>query len=121
MKKIFLLIICCLLLCSCNNPIKSSGKIKCKDIDIILNYDNNPKLIDVREKDEYNEYHLDKAINIPYTNIVEDIKTIENINFDTPIIVYCKSGSRSNNAYESLKQAGYKYVYDLGSINNCKN
>ena len=111
-----------MLLCSCNdnnNNLKSSGKIKCKDIETILNYDNNPKLIDVRESDEYNEKHLDNAINIPYTNIVEDIKTLDNISLDTPIIVYCKSGARSSKAYDALKNAGYKYVYDLGSINNC--
>ena len=120
MKKIVILIVCVLLLCSCsNNSMKSSGKIKCKDIDTILKYDNNPRLIDVRESDEYNEKHLDNAINIPYTNIVEDIKTLDNISLETPIIVYCKSGARSNKAYEALKNAGYKYVYDLGSINNC--
>ena len=46
MKKIVILIVCVLLLCSCsNNSMKSSGKIKCKDIETILKYDNNPRLI----------------------------------------------------------------------------
>jgi len=121
MKKTILLFIVCIFLCSCNNnSLKSSGKIKCDDVNTILSYDNNPKLIDVREKDEYNEYHLENAINISYTNIVEEIKILDNISFDTPIIVYCKSGVRSNKAYESLKKAGYKNVYDLGAITNCK-
>ena len=44
---------------------------------------------------------------------------LNDVSLDTPIIVYCKSGTRSNNAYNSLKDAGYKHIYDLGSINNC--
>ena len=120
MKKIIILCIFCLLLCACqNNSIKKSGKIKCNDINTILSYENNPKLIDVRTKEEYEEYHLDNAINIPYDNIKEDIKNIENISLDTPIIVYCKSGARSNQAYSSLKSEGYKNVYDLGAMSNC--
>ena len=120
MKKIVILVICLLFLCSCNgSSMKTSGKINCNDIDTILKYENNPKLIDVRESDEYSEKHLDNAINISYTNIVIDIKSLNDISLDTPIIVYCKSGVRSAKAYEALKNAGYKHVYDLGSINNC--
>ena len=120
MKKYILLIGICLLFCGCqNNSMKSSGKIKCNDINTILSYENNPKLIDVRTKDEYDEYHLDNAINIPFDSIGEDIKNVENISLDTPIIVYCKSGARSSQAYSTLKGAGYKNVYDLGAISNC--
>ena len=120
MKKLLIICLFVLLLCGCqSNSLKSSGKIKCNDIKTILSYENNPKLIDVRTKKEYDEYHLDNAINIPYENIVDDIKNIENISLDTPIIVYCKSGARSEKAYNSLKSAGYKHLYDLGSISNC--
>ena len=120
MKKVLIIGLFVLLICGCqSNSMKSNGKIKCKDIETILAYENNPKLIDVRTKEEYDEYHLDKAINIAYENIVDDIKNIENITLDTPIIVYCKSGTRSEKAYNSLKSAGYKHIYDLGSINNC--
>ena len=120
MKKIIILILFCILLCGCqSNGIKQSGKIKCSDINTILSYENNPKLIDVRTKKEYDEYHLDNAINILYDSIKEEIKNIENITLDTPIIVYCKSGARSEKAYSLLKGLGYKNVYDLGAITNC--
>lgn len=121
MKKVLVLLVICILLCGCqNNGMKSSGKIKCSDIETILSYKNNPKLIDVRTKEEYDQYHLDNAINIPYDNIKEDIKTLVDVSVDTPIIVYCKSGARSEKAYSTLRGAGYSHVYDLGSMSNCE-
>ena len=39
---------------------------------------------------------------------------------NTPIIVYCRSGNRSHQAYEKLKELGYNEVYDLGAITNWK-
>ena len=76
-------------------------------------------LIDVREKDEYDEGHLDNAINISYTVIGDKIGEITS-DLDKKIVVYCKSGGRSNKAANTLKLLGYKNIYDLGSINNCK-
>ena len=76
-------------------------------------------LIDVREKDEFDEKHLDGAINISYTVIGDKISGITN-DKESKIIVYCKSGARSNKAANTLKSLGYKNIYDLGSINNCK-
>ena len=78
MKKILIVSLLCLLLCGCqSNSIKTSGKIKCNDINTILAYENNPKLIDVRTKEEYNEYHLDNAINIlnPISCILSSISS----------------------------------------------
>ena len=40
-----------------------------------------------------------------------------NINKDKVIFVYCKSGRRSEIAYNNLKDLGYE-VYDLGAFSN---
>ena len=77
-------------------------------------------LIDVREIDEYNENHLEGAINISYTVIGDKISNYVT-DLNSKIIVYCKSGGRSNKAANTLKEKGYKNIYDLGSINNCLN
>ena len=79
----------------------------------------NSFLIDVRESDEFSEGHIDKAINISYTNIVEDIKKNKKITKDSIIIVYCRSGKRSTIAYDALVKEGYKNVYNLGPITAC--
>ena len=115
MKKIIIMFMM-ILLCGCSSNVKESGKITCDEMNNI----NNPIIIDIRTNEEYNEFHLDNAINIPYDNILNDIKQYDYINKDTNIIVYCKSGARSNKAYETLKNNGYNHVYDIGSINNCK-
>lgn len=69
-------------------------------------------LIDVRSGQEYEEGHLDGALNIPLYNIEKDIeKNIENK--ENIIILYCSSGSRSKKAKEILERLGYSEVYNL--------
>lgn len=69
-------------------------------------------LIDVRSKEEYNEGHIEKAINIPYNELQDKI----HYDLKTKIAVYCQTGSRSHLAALILNDMGYKTVYDLGGI-----
>ena len=77
-------------------------------------------LLDVRTKEEYNEKHIDGASLLPLDKI--DIDSISQIvsEKDTPIIVYCRSGNRSQQAREKLIALGYSKVYDLGAMSNWK-
>ena len=68
-------------------------------------------LIDVRSEDEYKQKHLNGAINVPVYNI-ESIST-EITNKDEVILLYCKTGQRSNIAKETLMQNGYRNVYTV--------
>lgn len=47
-------------------------------------------LVDVREKDEYDEFHLKEAINVPLSNF--NIKLLDK---NKTIYLYCHSGRRS--------------------------
>lgn len=105
-----------LLLVGCGNI--KSGKISCSQMNVVLDYDG-AVLIDVRTSSEYESGHLDGAINISYDKIIVGVSKIDGVNYDTPIIVYCKSGGRSSQAFESLKNIGYTNVYDLGAMSNC--
>ncbi len=125
MKKIMysLLILLVLLCVGCGSEEKEmikSGKVTCDQMKEIMKYDGNPRLIDVRTKEEYDSGHLDGAINIPYETVVETIQDMRSVAHDTPIIVYCRSGNRSGQAFTSLKNAGYTNVYDLGAMDSCK-
>lgn len=74
-------------------------------------------IVDVRTLDEYNTGHIENAILIPLDTITDE--PLEQIpDLATPIIVYCRSGNRSNQALGLLGDIGYSEVYDLGSINN---
>jgi rhodanese-related sulfurtransferase len=37
---------------------------------------------------------------------------------DKPVVLYCRSGNRSNQAAQLLDRAGYTQIYDLGGIVN---
>lgn len=76
------------------------------------------EVIDVRNKREYEEGHIEGSINVPEYEINEDFKNII-INKNKPIIIYCSSGYRSKSAYKKLKNMGYTEVYNLyGGLEN---
>lgn len=73
-------------------------------------------LLDVRTKQEYIEGHIPESRNIPLQRIVNIDSTI--IDKDTPLYVYCYSGSRSSQAVELLKKLGYTNVTNIGGISS---
>ncbi len=72
------------------------------------------KIIDVREEDEYNEGHIKDAIHIPLSTLESSIKQIDDKN--QTLLVYCRSGRRSEIAAKKLIQLGYHHTYDFGGI-----
>ena len=69
-------------------------------------------LIDVRSNQEYEEGHLNGAINISLFNIERNIVNVVKDKNDI-IILYCSSGSRSKEAKKILENLGYQEVYNL--------
>lgn len=64
-------------------------------------------IIDVREPFEYESGHAEGAINIPPADLMANPTELNRINRDTKIIVYCRTGSRSNASIQILKQMGF--------------
>lgn len=119
MKKIVLLILICMFITGCgsdsgmsSNSINAISVEEVKSIVDSFNDQENVVIIDVRTNEEYKEGHIKNSINIPVDNI-------EKINYrkDTKIILYCRSGNRSNQAALKLKNLGYENIYDMGGIN----
>ena len=107
------------LVIGCSNVYEERKIISYEEVnEIIKNYEEleNVYIIDVREESEFNEGHLIHAYNIPL-GIINTIKD-EIVDMDSKIIVYCRSGSRSENAQEILSELGYSNVYDMGGIIN---
>lgn len=67
----------------------------------------NQLIIDVREPFEYESGHAEGAINIPPADLMANPTELNRINRDTKIIVYCRTGSRSNASIQILKQMGF--------------
>lgn len=104
MKKILIVLSLCLVLCGC------SGAFSTKELESVM-AEEEYIIIDVRTKEEYEESHIVEAINIPYDEIDENTNLDKNKN----IFVYCKSGNRSEVAFNTLTNLGYT-VYDLGTF-----
>ena len=121
MKKLFFIVIILLCLIGCskdntgnNNDDNIVSYMEAKEM--IIN--DGAILVDVRTEDEYNEEHISGAVLLDVNNINEDsAKNVINT-LDTEVIVYCKSGNRSNQAKELLEDLGYTKVYDLGAMSN---
>lgn len=72
-------------------------------------------LLDVRTEEEYRQERIDGAILIPDTEIAERAET-ELPDKGALILVYCRSGRRSELAAKELINQGYTNVYDFGGI-----
>ncbi len=81
--------------------------------------DSDPKvvLLDVRTKEEYATGHIPAAVLLPYDVISEKSAKAAIPSKDSVVIVYCRSGRRSAIAADTLRNLGYRTVWDLGGIN----
>ena len=76
------------------------------------------KIIDVRTPKEFNQGHIENAININFKSS-NFIKSISKLNKDTSFLIYCKSGNRSGKAAKIFDSIGFYKIYNLkgGYIN----
>jgi adenylyltransferase/sulfurtransferase len=69
-------------------------------------------LLDVREREEYREGHLDGALSVPRGFL--EIRIEETVpEKNTPILAYCAGGVRSLIAARTLKEMGYDKVVSM--------
>ena len=72
-------------------------------------------LLDVRTVEEYEEGHIEGAINIPLKELAYEVEN-EIPKLDTTIYLYCRSGVRVITAGHILYDLGYDNVYNMGGI-----
>ena len=74
--------------------------------------DQRPVVLDVRERDEWEQGHIPGAIHIPRGNLES---RIDNAVTDraAPLLVYCASGNRSAYAAKTLAELGFSDVLSL--------
>ncbi len=66
--------------------------------------------LDVREQDEWNEYHAPNTTLIPLGELASRVSEVPK---DRPIVVVCRSGNRSDEGRDILKQAGFTNVTSM--------
>ena len=84
------------------------------DVSAMLKDKNKYFLLDVRTQEEYDDGFIENSILIPVAELESRLSEIPS---DKPIIVYCRSGSRSLQAAQILIKNNFNPVYNmLGGI-----
>jgi molybdopterin/thiamine biosynthesis adenylyltransferase/rhodanese-related sulfurtransferase len=78
----------------------------------LLEGDDPPVLVDVRERDEWEEGHIPGAIHVPRGFLESRIEQAAS-DRDATIVLYCAGGSRSAFAAKTLEDLGYSSVASL--------
>ncbi len=73
-------------------------------------------LLDVREEPEYITGHAVDAVLLPVDELTDERALDAIPSLDTPVLVYCRSGYRSNVAAHKLAEYGYERIFDIGSL-----
>ena len=75
----------------------------------------NAVYLDAREPEEYAVSHLPQALSLGYDR--PDYSILDDMDRNTPLVVYCTVGYRSERMVKELKSRGFSQVYNLyGSI-----
>ncbi len=115
MKKITIVTLIILaLLVGCG---QNDTRITAEEAKNIMDTEDDFLLVDVRTQEEFDSGYIPGALLIPHTDIREKAPALLP-DLDQKIIVYCRSGNRSEVATKALMDMGYTNVLDMGGIND---
>lgn len=109
--QLFKVVVCMLLsmmIAACSNDVPAVTPNQAADM---LNK-KEAIIVDVRELDERNEEHIRGTLFIPLAQLESRIGELAQYK-NSPIILQCRSGKRSNIAGASLIKAGFKKVLNM--------
>lgn len=88
--------------------------ISAGEVDGLLNAQGGAVVLDVRTSPEFEAGHIDGAVNVDFLS--DDFAMVlAELDRDTTYILHCKSGSRSTQALEVMKEQGFTSVAHLTS------
>lgn len=111
---------------SCGNPVETSAsektdaategyvKLTAEEVKAFMEQHEDAVILDVRRESEYNSGHIPGAKLFPNEDINQE--TVSKLPGDKPLLVYCRTGKRSQQAAEKLLNLGFSEVYDFGGI-----
>jgi hydroxyacylglutathione hydrolase len=79
---------------------------------------NGLQVLDVRDSEEWDEGHIEKAHFLPYTRMVEQLTNPAQLDTlelakDQHVAVTCATGKRSSTAISIMKREGFKHLYNV--------
>lgn len=91
------------------NPVKYVSAIEAQ---ALLQANPNIQVLDVRTKGEFKRAHIDGAIRVNYFS-TKFKKKLRALDLNTPYLVHCKSGHRSNRAVKVMQKLGFTNIIHL--------
>lgn len=70
----------------------------------------------MREEEEYATGHVKDAVLFPVDDITAESAKEVIPSKDSMLVVYCRTGSRSRMAAQTLCKLGYTDIYDIGGL-----
>lgn len=70
-------------------------------------------IVDVRTPQEFADGHLNNAKNYPLSELDKHFADIDK---DTQIVLYCRSGNRSGKAFSYLQSKGFTNLHNAGGL-----
>ena len=70
-------------------------------------------IIDVRTSEEFEELRLPNSINIDFYKPQDFMQELEKLDKNKVYYIYCRTGSRSANTCELMKEIGFAKTYNL--------
>jgi phage shock protein E len=80
-------------------------------------FESDVQVIDVRTDGEWKGGHHPDAMHLPHTSILEG-KGFEQLDKNKPVVLYCRSGGRAEQAKNYLEAQGFTNVKNLGGISD---
>lgn len=98
-----------------NKKLAEYKKITLEEAKELIDSDEDVIILDVRTEEEFKEGHIPAAINIE-DSILKDEADSKLPDKDATILVYCRSGRRSEASAKELIDLGYINIIDIGGI-----
>lgn len=77
-----------------------------------MNYDNKLVILDVRKEPEFENGHVQTAVNIPLSSMI-DVAVISNIEDNDNVYIHCAGGYRSVIAASIMKKEGFHNIRNV--------
>ena len=87
--------------------------ISCQETKKLIK-ERNAQFVDVRTPEEFTSSQLPGSVNIPL-HIIDQVAD-KQIEKSRPVVLFCRSGQRSQMALQILKSKGFNDVYNMGSF-----
>lgn len=72
-------------------------------------------IIDIRTLEEYQQGYIPSAVQIDYYQTTAFLNYLDSLDKNKKYLIYCRSGNRTAQALQIMKERGFRNVWDLSN------